>query len=107
VCDVHGGAAGGGCETDPEEDAVTDPRDSDDKLVNAIVKTADALMKTVEGIAYGAIGGGVLDNARALVELDRIHRQLARNKQIKRHAIIEQTARVGQLATRKRKEPQP
>ena len=76
-------------------DEEADPRESADRLVAAIVATADDLMRLIEGIAYAAMTADTMANARALIELDRIARSLKANRKVKRRALIEQTQRVG------------
>ena len=52
---------------------LSDPRESEDRLVNAIVaKAADFIMKLVEEVSLGSMTAKTLENARVLVALDRI-----------------------------------
>jgi hypothetical protein len=80
---------------------MTNPRENGDPLVDAIVDAADRLMRLIEGVALAAIGGAVLDNATALLELTKIERAISNGKRIKRRALAEPTARVGAIPAAK------
>jgi hypothetical protein len=76
-------------------------RENTDPLVDAVVQTADRLMRLIEAVALAAIGGAVLDNAVTLLELTRIERAISNGKRIKRRALAEPTARVGAIPAAK------
>jgi hypothetical protein len=74
---------------------LSDPRESEDRLVNAIVASADSIMKLVEEVSLGSMTAKTLENARVLVALDRIRSSLTDGKTFKRKPTTEAKNKVG------------